>query len=138
MTAAPRAQPPEKRTRRPAVTGAAQIESTSSNSAHYSTTPARAETSSTIDAKRREFFKMAEAVAPRGELRRFVPQWPLWCRRIGHDVIYSLIVKNQPDSSEAALLADAHARATARRDHLREIAEIETKMKAIARQGSWR
>ena len=138
MTDAPRAGPPENRTRRPAVTEAAQIESTSSNSTNYSTTPAHAETSSTIDAKRGEFFKMAEAVAPRGELRRFVPQWPLWCRRIGDDVIYSLIVKNQPDSSEVALLADAHARATARRDHLREIDEIEMKMRAIARQGSWR
>ena len=50
MTAALRVQPPEKRTRRPAVTGAAQIESTSSNSIDCSTAPERVEASSAIDA----------------------------------------------------------------------------------------
>jgi hypothetical protein len=50
MTAALRVQPPEKRTRRPAVTGAAQIESTSSNGIDCSTAPERVEASSAINA----------------------------------------------------------------------------------------
>jgi hypothetical protein len=135
MTDAPRAgPPPENRTRRPAVTGTAHLENTSSNSAHLSTTCARAETSSPIDAKRREFFEMADAVASRGELRWFVPRYPAWCRRIGDDVWLQLMLDRDLDPSEIQLLLDAHTRAAARRDHERKIAEEERELRLLARR----
>jgi hypothetical protein len=57
---------------------------------------------------------------PRGELRRYVPFWPWWCRRIGKDVIDSVVHYRMLDPSEIRLLLDAHARATERRDEEQE------------------
>ena len=96
------------------------------------TAPACGEELSTLD--RHRLFEMATAISPKGDLRRHVPTWPLWCRRIGDDVTYSLIVKDRPDPSEMRLLLDAHARATARRDHDREVDEKERKLRALSRR----
>src|SRR4051812_36009884 len=46
----------------------------------------------------------------------------------------SLIFDRQPDPSEIKLLLEAHGRATARRDHEREVAEKERQLQVLARQ----
>ena len=120
--ATPRAGPPPKSdARRAATTAGHQEDKGNGNGVNYTTTRTAVEAVSTIIAERRRLERLATDIAPHGELRRYLPTWPLWCRRIGRDVIQSLGLKSQPDPSEIQLLLDAHARATGRRDRERRM-----------------
>ena len=79
-------------------------------------------------------FELAFAVMPRGELRPHLPRYPAWCKRIGDDVWFQLMLGRELDPTEMQLLLDAHDRATARRDHKRHIAEKERALRALARR----
>jgi hypothetical protein len=70
---------------------------------------------------RQRLWELAFAVMPRGELRRHLPRYPAWCKRIGDDVWFQLMLDREPDPSEIRLLLEANARATARRDQLHEM-----------------
>jgi hypothetical protein len=71
---------------------------------------------------------------PRGELRRYVPRHPAWCRRIGDDVWLSLMLQHDPDPTEIPLLLDAHARASAKRDYEQEVARKEREERESVRR----
>ena len=70
---------------------------------------------------RQRLWELAFAVMPRGELRRHLPKYPAWCKRIGDDVWFQLMLDREPDPSEIRLLLEANARATAGRDQLNEM-----------------
>jgi hypothetical protein len=130
MTDAPRAGPPEKRERSRAGTTAAHLENTLRSSAEITTPPAHAQAPS-LD--RQRLWELALAVMPRGELRRHLPRYPAWCRRIGDDVWFQLMLDHELDPTEIQLLLDAHDRATARRKHECEVAAKERELRALAR-----
>jgi len=133
MADAPRTGPPPEKEAAAQVSGPGQRRDfdNGSDSQQNTTTKARAEAGSTIDRKR--LWEMARALMPRGELRRDVPKHPAWCRRIGDDVCFRLMLDRDPDPTEVELLRDAHARATARRDHERQAAAEERELRALAR-----
>jgi hypothetical protein len=82
---------------------------------------------------RQRLFELALAVMPRGELRRHLPRYPEWCKRIGSDVWFQLMLDHELDPTEIQLLLDAHDRATARRKHECEVAAKERELRALAR-----
>jgi hypothetical protein len=94
-----------------------------SSGANITTAERSAEAASTFDLDKYQLMQLATDVAPHGNLRRYVPLWPFWCRRIGTDVLQSFVMKSGPDPTEIPLLLDAHARATAKRNEERETAE---------------
>jgi hypothetical protein len=83
---------------------------------------------------RTTLIKMAHAIMPFGELRRYAPKHPAWCRRIGEDVCVSLLTHREPDPTEIPLLLDAHARAVARRDRAIEDKWKEEALRDLARR----
>jgi hypothetical protein len=130
MTDAPTG-PPEKRERGQAGTTAAHLETTLTNTGEITTTPAHAQVPS-LD--RQRLWELALAVMPRGELRRNLPRYPEWCKRIGSDVWFQLMLDHELDPTEIQLLLDAHDRAKARRKHECEVAAKERELRALARQ----
>jgi hypothetical protein len=86
------------------------------NEGSSSATPASRAAETDRLAKKDLYLRLATDIASGGCLRRYVPCWPWWCRRIGKDVIYSVTYYGMPDPSEITLLFDAHARAVAERD----------------------
>src|SRR5262245_37043476 len=55
------------------------------------------------DVEKRHFGRLALDICPHGQLRRYVPYTPRWCRRIGRDVMDSLGVREKLDPSEIQL-----------------------------------
>ncbi|MBV9151308.1 MAG: hypothetical protein JO204_05995 [Alphaproteobacteria bacterium] len=75
--------------------------------------------------EREQLLKLAAEIMPCADLRRYVPRHPAWCRRIGKDVWFRLMLDRDPDPSEIQLLFEAHKRAVARREHEQEVARKE-------------
>jgi hypothetical protein len=131
MTDAPRTGPPEKRERRPGQEAAILGKTGKVNNGEITTPPAHAQVPS-LD--RQRLWELALAVMPRGELRRNLPRYPEWCKRIGSDVWFQLMLDHELDPTEIQLLLDAHDRAKARRKHECEVAAKERELRALARQ----
>jgi hypothetical protein len=131
MSEARTGPPPEKEAAAP-VGQPGQRRDFQNSSCQENTTTRGAVEAQTIDCK--DLWKLVSAVMRRGELRRYVPKTPAWCRRIGEDVWLTLMLDHDPDPTEIQLLLDAHARATARRDHERDVAEKERAVRALARR----
>jgi len=128
------APPPKKRERRPGQEAAILGKTGEVNCSDNATN--RLALSPKIDAKaldRQRLWELALAVMPRGELRRHLPRYPEWCKRIGSDVWFQLMLDHELDPTEIQLLLDAHDRATARRKHECEIAAKERELRALAR-----
>ena len=79
--------------------------------------------SPTAAANCENFERLAMDIAPYGELRRYVPKWPGWCRQISGEVLNALDRKAQLTPKQIRLLLKAHARATASREEQRLAAE---------------
>ena len=77
------------------------------------------------DDEKRHFRRFALDICPHGQLRRYVPYTPRWCRRIGSDVRESLRWRHRLDSTEIQLLLDAHGRTIAKQAEERRAAEKE-------------
>jgi len=133
MADARRTGPPPEKEAAAQVSGPGQRPDFDNSTSQENTTTGRmAEASSTIDTA--QLLRLALAIVPRGELRRYLRGEPAWCRRAGDDTLVPLVLGTLPDQSEIDLLLKAHGRAAARRDHERKIAEEERELRLLARR----